>query len=486
MPRLPVKRFRADTDNVQILNAIRKNASSEYQRRIPEATKANIQDTVNKLVTNGMMRNEFIDALVNQIGLVVVRSLNWDNPLAKFKRGMLQYGDTIEEIQAGLVSAYVYDPDRDEMERALFGQERPNVQASLHKINRQNYYKITINQDMLRRAFTSDTGLIDLVNEFMNVPTVSDNHDEFLAMSSLFRVYDDAEGFFRVNVPDISDLDTSDRENASVFLKKVRSMADTLQFLSPHYNASGMHVAAKADDLELFITPEANAAIDVDALAAAFNTDRASVPSRITVIPREHFRVPNVQGILTTRDFFVVADSLYETRSQPNPVGLYDNYFLHHHQVLSVSRFVPAVAFTTDPGTVITIEDNPVASVAPIEVRERDLESVVTSVKRGEYYQILGSAVTTPEGGVNDAIRLSISGENVSPFTYITQTGALHVSLMETADEITVTATAVADQSKTATVTLEVTGDRAQLWTNPQVVADGDSPTVPEDDPEGS
>lgn len=478
MPKLPVKAFREGTDNVVMLNAIRKLASSEYQRRIPEATKANIKDTINKLTSNVMTRNEFIDVLINQIGLVLVRSLNWENPLAKFKRGMLTFGDTIEEIQAGLVPAYVYDPDRDEMERALFGQERPNVQASLHKINRQNYYKITINNDMMRRAFSSDTGLSDLISELMHTPTVSDNHDEFLAMSSLFKEYDDAEGFFRVNVPDITNINTSNGDLARVFLKNVRSMASTLGFLSPHYNASGMHAAAKSEDLELFLTPEANASLDVDALAGAFNVDRANVQNRITIIPKENLRVPGLQAVLTTKDFFVVADSLYETRQQPNPVGLYDNYFLHHHQVLSVSRFVPAVAFTTEPGTVIEIADTPVSDVTPIVVKARDLTTTVTEVERGETYQVLGSAVTTPEGGYNDAVILTLSG-NESPRTYVTQTGTLHVGLDETGEQLVITATAVDDADFTETATLAVTGDIARLWPNPEVV----TPAV--DDPEG-
>ena len=40
MPTIDIRPFKVDTSNVDIMNAIRRNASSEYQRRIPEATKA--------------------------------------------------------------------------------------------------------------------------------------------------------------------------------------------------------------------------------------------------------------------------------------------------------------------------------------------------------------------------------------------------------------------------------------------------------------
>lgn len=470
MPQKPLMQFRENTDNAFIVNAIRKNASPEFQRRIPETTKANIQANLRNILNHKNTRNEFLDALVNQIGLVIVRTMNWENPLGKFKRGMLEFGDSIEEIQTGLVKSYVYDTDRDYLERALFGQHRPNVQASIHKITRQEYYPVTVNRDMLKRAFTSETGLVSLVNEIMASPTVSDNHDEFLAMSSLFRTYDDAEGFHNVNVADLSDLDTSNETTAKSMLKKIRSMTGTLQYLSTHYNASGMHSAATADQLELFITPEANAAIDVDALAGAFNVDRADVQSRVTVVPEEHFNMPGTQALLTTRDFFVVADSLYETTSQDNAVGLYENFYLHHHQVISASRFVPAVKFSTGATTPITVSNPPVASIEPLVLLNREFEPATTA-PRGEYSQITGSAITNPTGGDNTAIGLAIQGAN-SPRTYITNTGALHPALDETAETLTVVAMATGDHTITATLEVTLSGDIAELWPNPQVIPD--------------
>lgn len=478
MPSMPLKQFRPTVDNEFILNAIRHQATADYRTRVPEATQANVTDVVRNMMNHTATRNEFVTALVNQFGEVIIRTMNWSNPLAKFKRGMLEYGDSIEEVYVGLINSYVYDADRESMEKALFGQHVPNIQAAFHRIDRQEYYPITVNRAMLKRAFApgNSSGLITMLNEIMAAPHTSDSYDEFMNMTSLFKIYDDAEGFFNVQVQDLSDLDTSNETSAKSMLKKIRSYTGTLQFPSPHYNAAGVHAAATVDKLELFTTPSAMASIDVDALAGAFNVGRADIESRTTIIPDEHFNMPGTQAILTTSDFFVVADTLFETTSQPNAVGLTENFFLHHHQIISASPFVPAVKFSTSAGDVINVSDTPVASVGDLALLDADFNAT-DSAKRGEYSQITGAAVTTPEGGVNDQIMLSITGA-MSGRTYITNTGTLHVSLDEAATSITVHAVALDDLSKTKTLTVQISGERGVVFPNGAVteLEEGDEP----------
>lgn len=476
MPTMEVNTLKSNVSNVDILNAIRKNASPEYQRRIPEATQASVQDVLQHLTDYRPGWNEFVDALINRIGMVLVKSNLWTNPLSKFKRGMLQVGDTIEEINVGLIKSRVYNPDRLALERDIFGNYPPDVQSSFHKINRQEYYPITINEPLLQRAFIDNTGLSGFVAATMNAPLTSDQWDEFLLTTSLFGEYYNAGGFYKVQVDDVTELDSTAAE-AKSFLRNVRSYASTLTFMSSLYNAAGMPMAVQPEDLELFITPEALAAIDVEALAAAFNIDKSNMPARITVIPKEHFRIPGVQAVLTTRDFFVIADARIETTNAFNPVTLSNNYFLHHWEVISASRFTPAILFTTEAGTVLEIVDTPVTGVSALTVNEPDGD-VVTSVKRGLLYQVVGAATTE---GDNDSIRLTISG-NESNKTYITQAGVLHVAPDETANTITVKAFAVdsAEPQFTSEVSVTVVGDLLDLWPTPEVLLDADNDGIEE------
>jgi len=485
MPTFDPRPF-TNPNNVDILNAVRAGATLDYQRRIPAATKANIQETIDNLLNYKPQMNEFVDALVNRIGLEIVKYNTWTNPLAKFKRGMLDFGDTIEEINVGLIKAKVYDPDRQSLEQDIFGVEKPDVQSSFHKVNRQNYYKLSINESLLKRAFLAEFGLSKFITALMSTPTTSDNWDEFLLTTGLFAEYYRAGGFFKSHVPDLGAVD-SDSADAKYGLRRIREFAGNLAFPSTYYNASGMPVAATPDELELFITPEANAALDVEALAGAFNIDKAEVPSRTTVIPKEYFGIDGAQAVLTTRDFFVIADQKIETTTAINPVGLHTNYFLHRWQVVSASRFVPAVLFTTEESDEIITVQTPVQSINAPVVKDA-AGTTVTSVTRGGLYNVQTYAVTSPVNGANDAVRMELVGA-VSPRSYISQTGMLHVSVDEEATSLTVNIFAVdsgegLDDQITTALVLPVIGALVNLWPNAGVAEDTDNDGLLERTPE--
>ena len=468
MPTKQIKTFR-NVQNDAILNVIRGKASNEYRSRVPQATQANMEAVTASIMEHNGNRNEFVDALVNQIGDIISRSFSWTNPLGKFKIGMLAYGETIEEYYVGLVEAKTYDAARSPMEEAIFGQEDNEVQSTFHKIVRQEYYKVTVNDLILKRAFLSDTGLSRLVSDIMASAANSNELDEFLQMCQLFQEYAENEGFFKVNVPNVS-ATASTTEQSKAFLRRVHEMIYKLQFPTRHYNASGMYVAAKPEELELFITPEAKAAIDIEAFASLFNVGLAEINSRITIIPREYWGIGGAQALLTVKDFFVVADTLHETRQADNPVGLYRNYFLHIHQILSFSRFVPAVLFTTQPGTVIESENPVVADITGIDVFDRDGVEV-TTIERGDFYDVKPLVTMHPADAREGAVELTLIGAEHEK-TFLRQTGTLFVPHEEkgrlfgsaVVPSLQITARAVDFPEQTVTVNIPLTGDVLNLW----------------------
>ena len=465
---LPLK----NTSNVAILNAIKYDATLSYQNRIPDATKANVQDVVRNLASYRPHWNEFVDALVNRIGLVIARNQSWTNPLGEFKRGILEYGDTIEEVQTGLLLAHRYDPDREYGEKVLFSQELPDVQSNFHTVDRQEFYKVTINDTLLKRAFLSGSGLSEFASQLMEAPATSDQWDEFILTCSLFAEYEKNGGFFHVKVPDVSNMD-SNQADAQGALRKLRAYADNLTFMSTRYNAAHMPMAAKRDELVIFCTPEFQSGIDVNGLAAAFNVSFADAHGRIIPIPQEMFGIDGCQAIMTTRDFFVIADKVFEMTSQYNAASLGTNYFLHRHEVISASRFVPAILFTTnDTEASITI-NHTVASVAAPTILALSDGTVPTSIARGGMIPLSGQATvtSTPADAVQPtAVVWSLTGAN-STRTYITQAGVLHCGGDETATSLTVKATSVYVDpanprldSKSATLAIPVTGAMLPAW----------------------
>lgn len=347
MPRL-----RDDVSNVDMLNAIRSDARRDYQEMVPEATKANIQDTIQGIMSDNITRNEFMNALVNRIGSTIVRDITWRNPLAVFKDGMMNFGDTIEEVHLDFIKPTVYNENRDYLEKDIFGQARPPAYSAFHTINRKEKFKVTFNRDVLRRAFLSENGLSDMLSQTMSVAASSDEWSEFLTICSLFRTYDEKHGFFRVQIPDLNVFDAN-KNNTDAALKALRVAADKMRYPTPAYNAAAVHSFARPENLVLIATPEFKANVDVTSLSAAFNRQDAEAPSHIITVPNEALGLSDISAILTTREFLLIKDVLLENRSIQNPEGLYDNYWLHHWSLISASPFTPAIAFGTKPDTII-------------------------------------------------------------------------------------------------------------------------------------
>ena len=457
-----------DLTNAEILDGIREDAGWDYQSRIPAATQAGVADVVNKLNEYRPHWNEFLNAFVNRIGAIYARNQAWQNPLAVFKKGMMTFGDTVEEYMSDLLEAHGYDPDRNYGEKFLFGQERPNVEVNYHRVNRQDMYKVTVNEKMMRRAFLNDGGLSQLISQIMEAPLKSDMFDEFLIMSRLFAQYEANGGFFKIRVPEFRGLTAGETE-AREALKTVKALAYELPILSRQYNAAHLPMAARPEDLTLIGTPEFLASIDVDGLAPIFHLDKATIMAERTIgLPSKYLGIDGAQGILTTKDFFMVMDTLIENRSQPNPAGLYDNFFLHHHGIYSASRFVPAILLTSESGTITIREEFTVSSLATPVVSDNENASL-TTVNRGGLYSVSTAAVTDPVGH-DVAVAYSVTG-NKSTKTYVTSQGVLYVGANETATTFTLTAHSVIVDAtnprldpKTSSVVLTVAGDLSNEW----------------------
>lgn len=474
MPQMDALPLTRDS-NQDILNAIRGIAGSDYQARVPAATKGNIQETVQAMWDNPTTRNRFIESLVNVIGSQIIKYNTWSNPFAKYKRGLLTHGETIEEIAVGVLNAYHYSAEREYLEKDIFGKEPNEVQSRFHKLNRQDWYKLTVNEQLLRQAFFNEGGVSKFLQALMASINTSDQWDEFLLMSRLFRINYEENGFFKVRVPDLLSGNATDAD-AKKFFVEARTLADTLPFLSRRYNAAHMPVVAQKDQLELITTPRGMAVMDVQALAGAFNVSNMELSSRITVIPDQYLDIPGAQAILTTKDFFIVADNLMEMRQAQNPVGLHQNFFWHHWETVSLSPFVPAVLLSSTEETPITIWDSNVTGVTPLTLVDGETGATVTTVKRDGIYQVQGAATVSDVRGANTGLTFTIVGAK-STRTRITATGTLLVGLDEQATSITVHAAATDDSNFSRDLVVPITGPVVVGAVGQTVDEDGDVST---------
>lgn len=318
--------------------------TNDFQQRIPDPTQAGISATMSALFQpmNGQYFNQFMDILVNRIAYTYVRGQNYKNPLAVFKGNKINYGSTIQEIAPKWIKAHSYEDDAE----TLLKLHRPESEVWYHSQNRRDQYPISVNVDELRTAFTDEYGLNNLVAQLMNTPNNADEYDEFNIMKNLIAEYETRWGFYKYHLDDYP----ADDASGKAFLTALQTLGGKLQFPSSVYSGTDIPVFAQPSELVLLVTPEAQASLNVNTLAALFNVDLAKVSYRTVLI--DEFPIPDAVALLTTEDFFVCHDTLYNTTSFWNPQTLTTTYWLNHWGVYSVSPFVPAILFTTAAGTV--------------------------------------------------------------------------------------------------------------------------------------
>lgn len=413
-----------------ILNTIRANASSDYQERVPVATQQNIAEVGNAITNYEPTRNEFLNALINRIGMVIIQSRLYENPLREFKKGMLEFGKDIEEIFVEIAKAQSYNPEVAETE--VFKRVIPDVKTIFHRMNRQDFYKVTISNDQLRTAFLSYRGIEDLIGRIVDSLYSGDNYDEFLLMKHLMLDYGDKGLFYPITVTAVTDEAT-----AKKLTVKLRATAKTIGFMSPNYNAQGVHTFTPMEDIIIFMTPETEALMDVESLARAFNLEYADFLGRVVIVD-DFGGLENVQALMVDRRWFMVYDTFFNFTEQYNAQGLYWNYFFHHWQVLSTSQFANAIAFTTETPAITSVTISPKTA----------------TVSKGQNVQFTTTVVAT--GMASEAISYNVTNA-VSDNTTITSNGLLIVGSDETATELTVSAISIFDSSKNDSATITVT-----------------------------
>lgn len=422
-----------NANSVDILNTIRANASSTYQERIPIATQQNIREVGNAMMQYESTQNEFLSALVNRIARVIVTSKMYDNPLRMFKKGIMEYGETIEEVFVNIAKAQQFDPVVAEKE--VFKREIPNVDAVFHRMNLQNFYKVTISVEQLRLAFLSMDGVTDLIARIVDSLYTGANYDEFLTMKQLIVDGANAGKLFPVNVP--SGNTPEAMKSAAAIIKGV---SNSLEFMTGKYNAMGVLTHTAKEDQILILNATYDAYFDVEVLASAFNMDKAQFMGQRVLI--DDFGTLNgVVAALVDRDWFMVFDNMLQFTENYNGQGLYWNYFYHVWKTFSTSPFSNAILFTTQNIGVTGVTITPAAA----------------TVTRGD--NLILSAAVAGTGYIPQNVAWSVagSGTNVKPVTStIDMFGNLMVPTTEQNSQLTVTATSLFDSTKSKTAVITV------------------------------
>ena len=424
-------------------------------------TSTNALHTIGQYITEYVpTRNAFVDTLINRVAMVIVTSRTWANRWSPFKRGMMDLGETIEEVFVNMARPFDFNPDL--AEKYVFRREFPDIRVTFHRMNYQKFYKATISQQQLRTAFLAWSGISDLVTRIVDSLYTGMNYDEYITMKYMLcrAVLNGGIGGYKV-------ADFTDNDNLGGLIAAVRGTVNNMEFLSPNYNAAGVMNATERGEVYVFLDTMLDARVDVNVLAAAFNMDRAEFIGRRILVDgwdkhdmarlAELFRedasytpftsdelavLGGIGAIVADRNIWMVFDNLEEMESINNGEGLYYNYWLHSWRTFSMSPFAQAVAFTKDTFTVtgVTVTNADGTSYSP------------TTVPKGGSIQL--AATVTGTGIYNNAVNWGMSGAAESG-TYL-MGGTLRVATNETASALYIRATSIADPTVYDQITVTV------------------------------
>lgn len=362
-------------NNATILNAVWLNGTNDYQQRIPQPTQSNIDRTISALLDpmNGDCYNQFVDQLVKRIGMVKVKSQEWENPLREFKGASMYYGSTIQEIAPKWIKAHAYSFDS-----SLLDVNRPEAVEWFHSINRADRYDISIQDVEIRKSFTDEYGLNTLVSGFLQAPINADEYDEYRIMMQLIAAYEQKWGFYKHKLTESPNTQTGAME----LMTAIRTYTGKLKYPSMLYNAHliDVPVFAKPDELMLLVTPEIEAYIDVNVLASLFHVELADIDVRRIIV--DEFPIPDCDALLLTKDWFVCHDTVKQMNSFYDPSNMTTNYFYQRQGVYSMSPFTPCVMFTHS-------SEATTVPVTTMNVTGLDLSPATATVKQGDTLQLV-------------------------------------------------------------------------------------------------
>lgn len=387
MPRrIAVSNLNAST--IDILNTIRANASAEYQSLVPEISETTEIPKVGDILYGyPALANQFLNALVNRIALVRVKSATFNNAYAELKKGYLEFGETVEEVFVNIAKAREFSAEKAEareLKRSL-----PDVRTAFHTMNWRVQYPVTIQDEDLRMAFMSINGVQDLIAKIVDSVTTASEYDEYLLFKYLM-IKAIAHGkMYPISIG-------STIKEAAV---KFRGASNKLTFMKTEYNASGVHTTTPKADQYIFMDADYNADYDVNVLAGAFNMDKAEFMGKLkliddwTTFDNDRFSVimdasdmiepvtdeelallADVKAVLVDGEWFQVYDNQNKFTEKYVASGEYWNYFYNVWKTVSSSPFSNAIVFVAESAT-ITLPDT-----FKLEVTDKSINESATVI----------------------------------------------------------------------------------------------------------
>lgn len=364
------------TDSRVIFNTVRQYAAPSFRDQIPQIPKgADYHQYLKigeRIVGNIGLANEFVSTLINQVALVIISKMDFTNNLARFRKGYLEFGETVEDIFVGIAKAYDYEPeDAPAVENAYWPAE---VYANFYALNVRLQYRVTVSEEQLRTAFTAYDGLRNLMDYIIRSVYTAMEYDTWLLTQYLV-IKAVANGRVRVETTDGYGNALEAKPTAALF-GTIQGQAGLLAAPSRSYNEAGVLTSTPAERMTLLVSSRVNGALSAEVLAYMFGPDYAQTGFEKIVLPAfdafdndrfvktttsagkkvylkgyqpitddELAVMRTIDAVLVDTDWFQVYDNLIRFESHRVTSAHAWNNFLSHWMTLANSPYANIVAF---------------------------------------------------------------------------------------------------------------------------------------------
>lgn len=468
MPTAYKKKVFTNT-SANVLNAIRNSATTNYKDYVPYAQpNANSIKSIGTIIMdNPQIQNEFVQALINRIGMVLIQNKVLENSWSIFKKGIMEYGEIVEQVFVDIAKPFTYDTEVAENE--IYKRVIPDIKSQFYIVNFQKFYKATVEDDTLRKAFLTENGLLDLTDKIIVSLVNGEVNDELLVMKYMLAKNILNGKLKAVEVPSISSA------NAKSIVSTIKGVSNKMTFPNTNYNQAGVTNQANKDEQYLICNSDFDSIIDVEVLASAFNMDKAEFTghrmlvdgfgqldnarldllfgndSEYVPLTDEELEVlDTIPAVLIDKDYFVLLDNKRAMTSKYNEQGLYWNYWLHTWKTFGVSAFSQAVVFVPTESAVTSVAVTP---------------STITA-SAGTTFNVTATVETT--GFADKSVTWTSDNAKVT----VTNAGIVTIGEGATGTAI-ITATSVADDTKygTCTVTIQAGGETFNPTMTPTTIS---------------
>ena len=470
--------------NSNILSRAWLSGSNMFQQRIPNPVINQYGAVIQALFSplNNDLYNEFSE-LLNGLNATYVDIKRWDSQFKQLKKAdSLDWSHAERHVAIKYLQAHAGRWD----DQTLLKVERPEFVEWFYSVTEPRRYEFSWSKQQMAMAFARDGyGYDDLLSGTITQMLNSADVDEMNIMLQMFAEADNRfdGGIYRYHLDAMPD----DEASAKALLKAVRATAGRMRVApTMMYNHIPVPVVEDGSTLVFWCTPEVSASVDVDALAAAFNIDRANIQYKKIEIPE--FPIPNVVAALTSEDFIYYRDYAPGTGLEPpfyNPGNKTWKYYYWAQAMIGCNPAANAVLFTLDEGTSV-----PTITVAPtglsftpnsVEIEpggtaqlklelagtvtgDDTLKAPIAVEPDAAIFSVTGTR-TTGEGNAQTTVAIDLNTR-----TYVDAYGILHLQKtgVEAGDVLTISAGSLYTNTSGATTTYTATATATVVAPTPQ------------------